>query len=73
MKNLDQIKEEIKKLKDGEVYVVPESDYGKAEIWKKNSRYFLFEIPLYGGEPLFINVYRIEQLDDIIKKVDSWT
>jgi len=66
-------KQEIQKLKDGEEYTVPESDYGKAEIWRKNSLYFLFEIPTFGGEPRFVQAYRFDQIDEIIKTIDSWT
>lgn len=29
------MKDEILKLKNGEHYTIPESDYGKAEVWKK--------------------------------------
>ena len=39
------IKEEILKLKHGEKFIIPESDYGKAEIWFINDIYVLFEIP----------------------------
>lgn len=45
--------EEILRLKDGEEYTIPESDYGKAEVWLKNGMYFFFEIPMYGGEPQY--------------------
>ena len=65
-------KDAIEKLKDGESYIVPESDYGKAEIWKKNSMYFLFEIPMYGGEPRFIEAYGTHRIDDMIKQYNSW-
>jgi len=67
------MKEEILKLKDNECFTVPESDYGKAEIWLNHERYFLFEIPMYGGMPTFVDSYRKEQLDDLIKLVNSWT
>ena len=50
--------DEIIKLKDGQCWTWPESDYGLAEIWLKNSTYFLFDIPLYGGEPIFIKIGR---------------
>jgi len=66
-------KEQILNLKDGEVYVIPESDYGKAEIWKKNDCFFLFEIPMYGGRPSFNSAYQIHRIDDLINTVESWT
>lgn len=66
-------KEEILKLKDGECYIVPESDYGKAEIWLKHGFFFLFEIPMYGGVPCFYKAYSKNQIDEMINKYESWT
>ncbi len=66
-------KEEILKLKDGKSYTVPGSDYGKAEIWFKNGTYFLFEIPMYGGQPNFSGCYPKHRVDDMIKQYESWT
>ncbi|MEK9207489.1 MAG: hypothetical protein AAB922_03340 [Patescibacteria group bacterium] len=66
-------KEEIEKLKDGECYIVPESDYGKAEIWLKNEMYFLFEIPTFGGQPRYVDNYIRRHIDIMIKKIESWT
>ena len=66
-------KQEILKLKDGESWIWPESDYGKAEIWYKNKTYFLFEIPMYGGEPSLVDNYTVSTLDYLIKTVELWT
>ena len=66
-------KEEILKLKDGESWIWPESDYGAAEIWYKNDFYFLFEIPTFGGEPRFSKAYHPFDIDKLIKEVQSWT
>ncbi|MBW1729019.1 MAG: hypothetical protein JRJ62_15935 [Deltaproteobacteria bacterium] len=63
--------EEIKKLKDGQCFIWPESDYGKAEVWFKNGLYFLFEIPQYGGMPIYYNCYA--QISDLINQVETWT
>lgn len=59
-------------LKDGEVWIVPESDYGKAEIWLKHETYFLFEIPAFGGQPSFFKAYR-SHIDEMINDYNSWT
>ncbi len=64
---------EIEKLKDGERFIVSESDYGKAEIWLKNSTYFLFSIPIYGGEPQFESYFKGNRLMELIEEIDSWT
>lgn len=66
-------KDKILALQDGECYIVPESDYGRAEIWFKNSSYLLFEIPMYGGEPSFVCAYGKHMIDEMIKHYESWT
>lgn len=68
-----QTKEQIQLLKDGESYIIPESDYGKAEIWLKNNYYFLFSIPIAGGEPCFEKVFFKKDIDNLIKEYESWT
>jgi len=67
------MRDEILKLNNGECYTVPESDYGKAEIWKINELYFLFSIPIYGGMPQFSGKYNLIQIDDLIKTVNKWS
>lgn len=70
---MEDIKSEILKLNHGESYIVPESDYGKAEILFYNDTYFLFEIPIYGGKPGFHKSYQKNQIDEIVKTIESWT
>ena len=67
------MKEEILKLKHGECYIVPEGDYGKAEIWLINNVYILFEIPMYGGEPQYCDCFIKNHVDEMIDKINSWT
>ena len=66
---------EILKLKSGESWTWPEGDYGRAEIWRINDVYVLFEIPNYGGEPRFVETFGVNDvgLDRLIKTVQSWT
>ena len=66
-------KEEILKLSHGEHYTIPESDYGKAEIWRIWDNYILFSIPTFGGTPTFNGAYRTSCIDDLLQEVDSWT
>lgn len=66
-------KENILGLNDGESWIWPESDYGKAEIWFKNDTYFLFEIPQFGGNPQFHSYFNIDKVDYLISIVNSWT
>ena len=67
------MKEKILQLGNGECYIVPKSDYGKAEIWKINEIYFLFEIPTFGGLPKYEGGYLLTGIDDMIKIIESWT
>ena len=66
-------KEEIEKLKHGQHWDWPESDYGKAEIYRINDVYILFEIPQFGGEPLYSETIAIGEIDRLIEIVESWT
>lgn len=63
----------INKLKNGENFIVPESDYGKAEIWRINNVYVSFEIPLFGGAPLFHAVYRLDEVEKMLKDINNLT
>lgn len=65
-------KEHILSLREGECYIVPESDYGKAEIWLKNETYFLFSISEFGGRPTFEEEFGLNWIDDLIKTYESW-
>lgn len=65
-------KEHILNLKDLECYTVPESDYGKAEIYLINDVYFLFSIPIYGGKPAFERVFNKDDIDEMINLYESW-
>ena len=68
---IEQIKKELEALKDGGEFTWPESDYGKAEIWRKNEMYFVWAIPMYGGIPRYFSAYRSAQA--VIDEVETWT
>jgi hypothetical protein len=63
----------ISSLRDGQMWTWPESDYGKAEVWKTGGYYILFEIPEFGGEPRFSKAYPMAAIDSLIADVNSWT
>jgi len=67
------ILEQITKLKDKESYVWPDGDSAKAEIWFNGGYYILFETKLLSDELIYIKSYRENELDDLIKLVNSWT
>lgn len=64
---------EIKKIQHGQKWIWPESDYGKAEIWRLNNVYVLFGMPMYGGEPFYYNTYLICNISKLLDDVESWT
>lgn len=67
------MKDEILKLQNGQRYIVPEGDYGRAEIWLINDFYFVFEIPMYGGKPVYYNHYYQSKIAEMIKEIDGLT
>lgn len=66
------MKEEILKLKQGECFIVPEGDYGKAEVWRINDVFIVFEIPLFGGEPMYSKTYHHSRIEEIIYDIISF-
>ena len=44
-----------------------------AEIHRLYEYYILFEIPQFGGEPGYVDTYHYFRIDDMIKKIESWT
>lgn len=63
----------IQGLRNGEMYVITESDYGKAEVWRINDYLLLFSIPIYGGAPVFEASFTILSIDELLDLVNSWT
>ena len=61
----------LAELKNGEKYIVPESDYGLAEILKIHDCFLVFEIPTFGGHPRFINGFY--SIDEVISLIETWT
>ena len=64
---------EIAGLKHGEKWIWPESDYGKAEIWRLHDTYVLFAIPNFGGEPKACKADSLRGIDNLVDMVLSWT
>ena len=38
-------------MKNKDKIFIPESDYGLAEIHKRDGKFYVYLIPMYGGEP----------------------
>jgi len=69
----EMMKCSIQKIKHRECYMISESDYGKAEIWKVNNIYILFGIPQYGGVPVYYRTYCEHGIDEMVEEIQSWT
>lgn len=67
------MKEEIEKLNSGERYIVPESGYGKAEVWRINNVYVVFEIPMFGGEPYYLGTFSLVEIEEVIYRINNLT
>ena len=63
------MKDKLKSIASGDLFIVPESDYGKAEIWRMHDVYVVFEIPMYGGEPTYLRTYHHMDLDEMIEAI----
>lgn len=73
MTSREEALKEIEKLKHGEEWTWPESDYGRADIWRLNDRYFLFEIPTFGGTQMFSGSYWPSKIEELVDEILSWT
>jgi len=72
----DLIREKIRQLNHGECFMIPESDYGLAEVWRIWDTYLLFGIPTYGGTPYFEKAYSLnmgDPVERIIDTINKWT
>jgi hypothetical protein len=69
----NNIYKEIEQLEDGKYFYWPLLEEAGAEIWKINNRYFVFEIPQYGGEPRYSFNVGSNNIKEIIEKVEKWT
>ena len=53
--------------------LIPESDYGFAEIYRMYDDYLVFSIPTYGGVPTFYKSYGKHSVDKLISDLKSIT
>lgn len=67
------MKSEILALKTGEEYVAPVSDYEKAKIIRFHFGYALYSIPMFGGTPILEGNFDLQEVDEIINLIESWT
>lgn len=66
-------KEKIQNMKEGETIYLNMVNDGGVQIHMYNYEYQLFEIPIYGGQPRFYNIYEPKNIGKMIEEYQSWT
>ena len=57
---------------NGDYILIPESDYGFAEIHRMYDDILVFLIPMYGGTPSFFNNYTMKTVDNLIEDLKKY-
>ena len=68
-----EVRQAILGLAHRGIYGVHTSDGGMIEIYRLYEYYILFKIPKFGGEPDYVGSYDYLIIDEMIKKIESWT
>lgn len=58
-------------ISDNNMILIPESDYGFAEIYRIHDDILVFLIPTYGGTPTFYKSYTRHSIDLLITELKS--
>lgn len=64
-------KEKIKNMKEGETLYLNMFQDGGAKVRMYNFEYLLYEIPIYGGNPHFVDIFT--DIDKMIETYQKWT
>ena len=67
----EQAIKDIEQLNEDEFCFYPESDYGHGYIYKTDTVYKCYSLPMYGGEAQFENEY--DNALDAFNEVLSWS
>lgn len=73
MKNTIEHMEAIEALENGDRYFWSLGEGSGAEVWRIHDIYVLFEIPQYGGPPIFSQPFKRREIEDLVLAVLSWT
>ena len=60
-------------ISDTDMILIPESDYGFAEIYRMYDDILVFLIPTYGGTPSFYRSYARHNIDALISDLKTMT
>lgn len=63
----------IKKVTDGNEYYWSLGEEAAAVVWRKYDRFFLFEVPQYGGSYRYVRDFREDNLQELVDLVRMWT
>ena len=69
----EEIITKLRLLKHGECLYFNIFQEGGAVIYCCNTMYLLFEIPLYGGSEVFMNIGDDHNLGELVTEALSWT
>lgn len=73
MNEFEEDVEAVKKLHDGKVAYIAWSEESGGEVHRIWDDYFLFSIPLYGGEGNYKGHFNKRQIEEMVKLAHSWT
>ena len=69
----DNVKQQLQQLKQNQMLEINWSEGGGCEAHRVYDAYVLFLIPIYGGEPEYIETYILSDLDALVTKAYSFT
>lgn len=73
MASIEEDRETIACMGDGESHYFNMFQDGGAVCYLCNGIYLLFEVPLYGGTEDYRATFQWNEIDELIKEASSWT
>lgn len=69
----EQDKAKLSKLSHGDSTTVFWFEEGGGLVYRVEDMYVLFDVPQYGGYPVYDSIWRDNQIDELIERAYSWT
>lgn len=63
----------VKELAEGDTVYIFWCEGGGGQVFRTETSYLLYEIPLYGGEEIFVAEYALSKYKDLVDEAWSWT
>lgn len=74
MPNKEEDKQKLLKMPDMTYAYINWFSDGGGQVARVNFDYYvLFEVPMYGGEPRYTDIYHISKIDELLDLAYSWT